>query len=64
MTLLANEIAVIPPEQNVCDKGVAVTIGMGLTVIVSFIGVPAQPFAVGVIVYIAVPAKVPVVDNV
>jgi hypothetical protein len=43
------------PEQIVCEGGVAIAIGLGFTVTVSFIGAPAQPFAVGVIVYIAVP---------
>jgi hypothetical protein len=55
---------VVPPEQNVCDVGVAVTTGCGLTVIVTEIGVPEQPFAVGVIEYITVPFVEPVADNV
>ena len=48
--LLVNAIEVAPPEQKVCDVGVAVTVGAGLTVTVAVMGVPAQPPAVGVIV--------------
>lgn len=44
--------------------GVAVTVGTGFTVMVTVIGVPGQPPDVGVIVYTAVPATVPVVLNV
>ena len=36
------------PEQIVCELGVVVIEGLGLTVIVTAIGVPLQPFAVGV----------------
>ncbi len=43
-------IPVIPPEQNVCVIGVAVTTGVGLTVMITFIGFPGQPFAEGIIV--------------
>jgi hypothetical protein len=50
LTLLVNAIDVALPEQIVCDDGVAVTTGAGLTVITTVIGVPAHPFAVGVIV--------------
>lgn len=38
------------PLQIVCAEGVAVTFGIGLTVIVTVIGLPMQVFAVGVIV--------------
>jgi hypothetical protein len=37
-------------EQIVCVTGVAVATGVGLTVIVTVIGVPSQPLAVGVMV--------------
>jgi hypothetical protein len=38
------------PEQIVCEPGVAVATGTGLTVITTVTGVPAHPLAVGVIV--------------
>ena len=41
--------------------GVAVIVGVGLTLTVTTIGVPLQLFAEGVIVYTAVPKVVPVV---
>ena len=50
VTELVKAIAVVPPEQIVCKAGVAVAAGIGLTVMVRVIGVPAQPFAVGVMV--------------
>ena len=40
------------------------TSGLGFTVITTTTGVPAQPDAVGVIVYVAVPGDEPVADNV
>ena len=40
-------IAVVPPEQMVWDDGKAATIGVGFTVMVTVIGIPAQPFAEG-----------------
>jgi hypothetical protein len=43
---------------------VAVTTGVGLTVIVTVTGVPEHPEAVGVMVYTAVPADDPVAVNV
>lgn len=49
------------PEQIVCEDGVAITVGTGFTVTVTVIGVPGHPPAVGVMVYTAVPAAVPVV---
>ena len=62
-TLLDNATDVVPPEQMVCDDGVAVATGVGLTVMVTVIGAPPQLFAVGVMVYTAVPAVVPVAVN-
>ena len=38
------------PEQIVCAVGVEVTVGIGFTITTTLIGVPMQPFAVGVIV--------------
>ena len=55
---------VADPEQIVCAVGVAVTVGVGFTVMVTVTGVPEQPFADGVIVYTAVPAAVPVAVSV
>jgi hypothetical protein len=54
----------VPGEQNVCEEGVAVATGLGLTVITTTIGVPLQPPATGVIVYVAVPGEVPVAVSV
>jgi len=49
--ILDKVIPVVPPEQIVCEAGVAVTVGIGLTVTVTVIGVPEQPpDKVGVIV--------------
>jgi hypothetical protein len=48
--------AVEPAEHIVCDKGVFVTDGFGLTVITCVIGVPTQLLAVGVMVIVTVPA--------
>lgn len=47
---LVRAIEVALPEQNACEEGVAVAEGIGLTVTVTTIGVPAQEPAVGVIV--------------
>ena len=48
--MLVNAIGVMAvPEQMVCVFGVAVTAGKGFTVIVTLIGAPLQPLAVGVI---------------
>jgi hypothetical protein len=47
-TVLVNVIEVVPPEHIVEGEGVAVTAGVGLTVITTEIGVPAQEPAVGV----------------
>ena len=46
--LSATEVAV--PLHIVCDAGVAVATGVGLTVITTVMGVPAHPLAVGVTV--------------
>lgn len=64
LTVPLSAMDVALPEQMVCDVGVAVTFGVGLTVTVTVTGVPEQPFAVGVIVYTAVPATEPVVLSV
>lgn len=61
---LVKAIEVVPPEQILCEVGVAVTEGAGFTVTVAVIGEPAQPPAVGVIVYTAVPALAVVAVNV
>jgi hypothetical protein len=52
-----------PPEQMVCDAGVAVTVGVGLTTTVAVIGVPGQPLAVGIIVKVTVTGTVKVLFN-
>lgn len=48
VTLLVRAIDVAVPEHIVCDDGVAVATGVGLTVMVTVIAFPAHPFAVGV----------------
>ena len=58
------EMPVVWPLQMVSEEGVAVATGIGLTVTVTLIGVPAQPFAVGVTVYTAVPGEVVVAVSV
>lgn len=50
VTLLVSEILVVPPEQMLDEAGVAVAVGVGFTVTVTTMGVPAQVFAVGVMV--------------
>jgi len=52
-------MSVVAPLHIICDDGVAVTSGIGFTVITTSVDVPEQPFAVGVIEYVAVPAVVP-----
>ena len=42
----------------VCVPGVAVTLGVGFTVITAVVVDPGQPLALGVMVYVAVPAVV------
>jgi hypothetical protein len=57
-------MVVVVLEQILCDAGDAVTVGIGLTVTVAVTGMPGQVPAVGVMVYTAVPALVPVAVNV
>jgi hypothetical protein len=49
-TVLLSAMAEAAPEHIACEAGVAVAAGMGFTVITTTLGVPAQPFAVGVMV--------------
>ncbi len=58
--LVLNAMLLIVPLQIVSAFGVATTSGNGLTVTITVIGVPLQLPAVGVIVYVAVPAVEPV----
>jgi hypothetical protein len=51
---------VVLPVHKDCDEGVAVATGFGLTVIVTGIVPPTHDPTAGVIVYVAVPAEVPV----
>jgi len=63
-TLPLNTIVVIGvPEQIVCDAGVATASGVGLTSTVAVIGVPKQPFAVGVMVNVTVTGALVVFVN-
>ena len=55
---------VLPPLQIVSAFGAATTSANGLTVTITVIGVPLHVPAVGVIVYVAVPAAEPVAVNV
>jgi len=57
-TLLFNTIFVVSPLHMVVGP-VVVTFGAGLTVTNMFFGMPGQPFAEGVTIYITVPAVVP-----
>jgi hypothetical protein len=50
VTLLVNAIDEVAPEQMLCADGVAVVAGVGLTVIITFFDIPAQPLAVGIMV--------------
>ena len=55
LTLLLNATGVIvAPEHIVCVDGVTTTLGVGFNSIVAVIGVPAQLFAVGVMVNVTV----------
>ena len=63
-TLLLSAIDVELPEHTLCAEGVAEATGIGLTRIEAVNGIPAQPLAAGVIVYVAVPELLPVADNV
>lgn len=64
-TELVSDIDVVAPEQMVDTAGVAVAVepGSGLTVTVLVMEAAAQPFAVPVIVYTAVPLPPPVATN-
>ena len=64
VTLLVNAIDGAVPEQIVCEDGVAVATGTGLTVISTVIVEPLHPLALGVTVYLTTPAVVPVLVNV
>jgi hypothetical protein len=55
---------VVAPLQIDCDDGVADPTGRGLTVTSTVKAVPAHPFAVGVTVYLTIPAVVPVLVSV
>ena len=50
--------------QMTCPLGVAVTVGVGFTVTITPRMLPEQLLAVGVMVYVAVPAVVPVLVSV
>jgi hypothetical protein len=50
VTVLLRATEVDVPEQMVCDTGVAVATGVGLTVTTTVIGDPAHELAVGVTV--------------
>ncbi len=47
-------VEAVVPEQTVCETGVEVTFGVGLTVTVKVIGFPVQPFAEAVTLTVAV----------
>lgn len=49
-TLLVNAIAVVPPEQKLCEDGVAVAVGTGFTNTVAVDALPEQVPIVGVMV--------------
>ena len=51
------------PEQIVCVTDDATALGVGLTVTVAVIAVPAQPLAVGVMVNVAVIGALDVLVN-
>jgi hypothetical protein len=51
------------PEHIVCDDGVAVTTGIGFTVITAVFELPTHELAVGVMLYVAVPAELPVAER-
>ena len=63
-TLLLKAIVVMAaPEHIVCDDGVAIASGLGFTNTVAVVGVPIQPFAVGVMVNVTfIGAKVVLVN--
>ena len=57
-------VVIATPEQIVCDEGVATAFGVGFTITVAVIGVPAQPLAVGVMVKVTVTGALVVFVNV
>ena len=57
-TLLVSAILVVPPLQIVVELAV-VTFGVGLTVTTKFVALPGHELAVGVTIYVTVPAVVP-----
>jgi len=57
-------VVIADAEQIVCEDGVAVAFGIGLTKTAAVIAVPAQPFAVGVIVKVTVTGALVVFVNV
>ena len=60
VTLPLSTIVVIAvAEQIVCDAGVAIAFGVGLTVMVKLVDVPVHPLATGVTVIVAVTGVVP-----
>ncbi len=59
-TLLLNATAVVPPEQKLCDAGVAVADGVGLMITVAVDEAPLQDPIVGAMVYTTEPVDVPV----
>ena len=64
VTLLDKAMEDEDPEQIVCEDGVAIAAGTGLTVISTVIVEPLHPLALGVTVYLTTPAAVPVLVNV
>ena len=63
-TLLVRAIVLVLPEQRLCDAGVAVAEGIGLTTTVAVMADPVQPPTLGVMVYTAVPVVLPVAVSV
>ena len=62
--LLSTIVLIVAPEHIVCDDGVAIALGDGLTTTVAVIEGPGQPFAVGVIVKVTVTGAAVVFVNV
>ena len=50
VTVLDRAILVVAPEQIVGEEGVAIATGVGFTLMVTVVGLPLQPLALGVIV--------------
>ena len=57
-------VVIAMPEHFVCEDGVAIAVGVGLTNTVAVIGVPGQLLAVGVIVKVTVTGALVVLVNV